>query len=122
MRFRRFHFESLAHDNEAKASSVLNIIVPESEKSTSSYGTPPPILLDGTQQVAKFNRSAPDDVRILLAVYRVESKAVDLVLSASLPVAKEIGGVLGEMEFNDAKEAFLTAARSLKIIDFGLFA
>ncbi|OCB84107.1 Mog1p/PsbP-like protein [Sanghuangporus baumii] len=117
----RFHFDSLAHDNDAQASEVLSVVVPD-ETSPSATGTPSPILLDGSQRVAKFNRVTPDDIRILLAIYRFKSKGIDLVLSANLPVAKETGGGLNEADFNVAKEAFLTAAQTLKIIDFGLFA
>lgn len=117
----RFHFESLAHDNEAQASEVLSVIVPDGVPAPATV-TPSPILLDGSQRVAKFNRATPDDVRILLALYRFESKGIDLVLSANLPVAKETGGGLDEVNFKTAKEAFLHAARTLKVSDFDLFA
>ncbi|EJD05999.1 Mog1p/PsbP-like protein [Fomitiporia mediterranea MF3/22] len=116
----KFHFDSLAHDNDALSSSVSSVIVPDDYK-PDAPGTPSPILLDGSQKVTKFNRQTPDDVRILLAVYRVASKGVDIVLSANLPIAKETGGGLTEADFNIANDAFLNAARSLKIIDFGLF-
>ena len=119
--FHRFHFSSLAHDNEAQTSSVLSIVVPD-DVTSSTTQTPSPILLDGSQRVAKFNRQIPDDVRILLAVYRFANKGVDVVLSANLPVAKESGGGLGEVEFNLARDAFMAAARSLKVVDLGLFA
>ncbi|KAL5490464.1 hypothetical protein ACEPAI_5297 [Sanghuangporus weigelae] len=117
----KFHFDSLAHDNDAQASEVLSVVVPD-ETSSSATGAPLPILLDGSQRVSKFNRVTPDDIRILLAVYRFKSRGIDLVLSANLPVGKETGGGLNEADFNVAKEAFLTAAQTLKVIDFGLFA
>ena len=99
----------------------MSIVVPE-DTSAPPLETPTPILLDGSQQVKKFNRQFPDDIRILLAIYRLESKGVDIVLSANLPIAKESGGGLDEAEFNSAKEYFLTAAKSLKVLNFDLFA
>ncbi|KAH8117535.1 Mog1p/PsbP-like protein [Phellopilus nigrolimitatus] len=117
----KFHFDSLAHDNDAVDSSILDIELPKDTSMTSPEATPSPILLDGLQRVSKFNRQHNDEVRIFLAIYRIASKGVDLVLSANLPLETETGGGLGQEDFHSAKEAFLVAARSLKIEDFGLF-
>ena len=68
-----------------------------------------------------FTSTTPDQVEIILALYRVESKGVDLVLTANLPVSTEAGDGLNSEQIHEAKEAFLTASRSLKILDFGLF-
>ncbi|THH04481.1 hypothetical protein EW145_g5493 [Phellinidium pouzarii] len=115
-----FHFDALAHDNDAVSRTVHSIESLESLASPET--TPSPILLEGSQQIAKFNRQFEDKVHILLALYRVTGKNVDLVLSANIPITTEAGGVLGSDDLNSSKEAFLAAARSLKIADFGLFA
>ncbi len=67
----------------------------------------------GPKTVAKFNRTVPDEVQILLALYRIESKAVDLVFSANLPVATETGDGLSLEELSEAKRAFVTASPTL---------
>lgn len=83
--------------------------------------TPNPILLHGSQTVKKFNRTIPDEILIILALYRIESKSVDLVFTANLPVATEGGDGMSVVQLNEAKVAFITAARSLRIVDFSLF-
>ena len=57
----------------------------------------------------------PDDIRIYLAVYRVETKNVDIVLSMNVPVS-------AQAEEEAYKAIFETAVRTLHIVDFGLFA
>ena len=84
--------------------------------------TPPPILLYGTQSVRKFNSTVLDQVRILLAIYRVPQKNVDLVMSMNAPMQSASGDALTEDQWDQAKEAFGVAARSLRIVDYGLFA
>ena len=84
--------------------------------------TPPPVLLYGTQQVPKFNRTIPDDVDILLALYRITNKNTDVVLSVNLPKKTGSNTGLNPDQLQEGRDAFITAARSLKIIDFGLFA
>lgn len=60
-----------------------------------------------------------DDVRIFLALYRVEEKGVDLVLTLNFPMNVGQGGTRTEEE---AKRAFYSIATSLRIVDFDLFA
>lgn len=94
--------------------------MPTSNTNLSPTATPAPILLEGTQEIKKFNRPTADEVQILLALYRVEGKNVDVVFSVNIPVKSEGGGT-GLQERNVAKDAFLAAARSFHIHDFGLF-
>jgi hypothetical protein len=116
-RFPRFHFESLADDNSAASSSVESV-------TKMSYdwrdGTPSPIILKGTQLVRKFNSAVPDTIRVLLAVFRIESKNVDLALSMNIPLQTAEGGT-GDDEYQRAERDFNTAVESLRIINFGLF-
>ena len=121
----RFHFESIAHDNDARAAEVFNIRELDSQGDGSSVSqTPSPILLDGSQKVAKFNRTVPDDVRVFVALFRVESKKIDIVLTVNVPIPTESGGkaIDGSNTVDQYAEAFLSAASSLKIVDYGLFA
>ena len=108
----RFHFDSLAHDNEATAPTVLDVTTIPNDRGD---GTPSPTVLNGTQQVRKFNRSNADDVRIYMAVYRVPGKGVDVVLTMNVPF-------VDETQLAEAKSVFNVAARSLAIIDYSLFA
>lgn len=58
-----------------------------------------------------------------MALYRLESKGIDLVVTFNVPIA-----AVGEKAAVDSKESeqaqsdFETFARSLNIVDFGLFA
>ncbi|GAB1517533.1 hypothetical protein RhiTH_000582 [Rhizoctonia solani] len=117
----KFHFDSLSHDNDAVSSTVEIVNTPAQQPVSTS-----PIklsILQGTQLVPKFNRTHPDTVKILLAVYRVVDKSIDLVLTFNVPVQaeKESSAVdaEGAKRWTDAYEA---AVSSLKIVDFGLFA
>ena len=113
----RFHFDSLAHDNSAISQDVLSVVA-----ATSTQGdTPAPVLLHGTQSVPKFNSVEPDEVQILLALYRVESKNVDLVMSMNIPTKSADGGAISVAGLTDAQRVFEIAAPSLKIVDYGLF-
>lgn len=78
-------------------------------------------MLYGSQRVQKFNRVDADDVRIFMALYRVENKAVDVVLTMNVPVRVDEGGAVEEQGLAAAKVDFDTAVRSLQIVDFGLF-
>ncbi len=84
--------------------------------------TPSAIVLRGQQRVQKFNSTSLDDVRILLALYRVETKGVDLLLTLNFPmnVAGE-GGTRTEEQYVEACRDFGSIATSLRIVDFGLF-
>jgi hypothetical protein len=85
--------------------------------------TPAPTVLAGTQQVAKFNRETPDAVAIFVALFRVTHKNVDLVLTFNVPTATEqAGGAVDEAGQAAARAQFEEAVRTLKIVDFGLFA
>ncbi|KAF8710786.1 HEC/Ndc80p family, partial [Rhizoctonia solani] len=117
----KFHFDSLSHDNDAVSSTVEIVNTPAQQPVSTS-----PIklsILQGTQLVPKFNRTHPDTVKILLAVYRVVDKSIDLVLTFNVPVQAEKEGSAvdaeGAKRWTDAYEA---AVSSLKIVDFGLFA
>lgn len=114
----RFHFESLAHDNSAETHKVHEIMMYPSEIDSP---TPPPILLYGSQTVPKFNSTVPDQIRILLAMYRLPEKNVDLVMSMNAPMQSVAGDAINEDQWIEAKDAFEVATRSLRILDFGLF-
>ncbi len=76
--------------------------------------------------VPKFNKRAQqaDLVRIYVAVWRVDSKNTDVVLSINVPV---LGGNadsrgVGEEGARWARLVWENAVKSFKIEDFGLFA
>jgi hypothetical protein len=79
-----------------------------------------PTTLSGTQKVAKYNSTTLDDVLILLALWRVETKNVVLTFNVPLTAADDGGvDVAGQEE---AKRQFEEAVKSLIIVDYGLFA
>lgn len=84
--------------------------------------TPAPVLLVGSQAVPKFNAVKPDEVQIFLALYRVESKKVDFVMTMNVPTKSADGSAFDATGVAEAREVFNKAAMSLNIIDFGLFA
>ncbi|KAF8319530.1 Mog1p/PsbP-like protein, partial [Cantharellus anzutake] len=118
----KFHFDSLAHDNDAQNNKSIEQIIPSSEPSTQER--PAPILLSGTQRIKKFNRTTADDVLILLALWRLDKYNIDLVLSCNIPVktdSPETTIVGAEVNVEETKSTFAKAVGSFKIVDFGLF-
>lgn len=125
-----FHFESLAHDNQASSFTVEQIFaVPGTTPSTNlppdDNETPSPLLLVGEQRVKKFGKveAKEDRVRVWLALWRVSPKKnADLVLSINEPLDEdEIASA--ELSSNqNTQELFMNAASSLKINDWSLFA
>jgi hypothetical protein len=81
---------------------------------------PSPTVLKGTQLIRKFNSTLPDKVYILLALFRVQSKNVDLVLSMNIP-PHTVEGNIDDVWYRRAQRDFETAVESLQIVDFGLF-
>ncbi|EPQ26965.1 uncharacterized protein PFL1_05600 [Pseudozyma flocculosa PF-1] len=122
----RFHFGSLAHDNSASSSNIESVRHLEPAPSTVQHEepapTPRPSLLVGTQVIKKFGKATePDDlVRIRLALWRLEGKSVDLVMSLNEPLPR--GTAAEAAPSADLDAAFEQAAASLKIRDWSLFA
>ncbi|KAL1741886.1 hypothetical protein HDZ31DRAFT_44464 [Schizophyllum fasciatum] len=117
----RFHFDSLAHDNDAQASTVTSVSVIPNDRGGDQ--TPSAVILNGTQSVAKFNRSTLDVVRVLLALYRVESKRIDLVITFNVPtVTSDDSGAVTSEQLSKIESDFQALVTSLQIVDFGLFA
>ncbi|KAH0830511.1 hypothetical protein J3R83DRAFT_1962 [Lanmaoa asiatica] len=114
----KFHFEALAHDNDAISSTMQTPFVMCNDRGDQ---TPPPIILHGSQRIRKFNAIAADDVDISIALFRVHSggKSADLVVSVSIPRNSE-GGVGEEHAVAIASE-FNTLVTSLRIVNYNLF-
>lgn len=79
-------------------------------------------MLYGTQTVHKFNSQPTDEVRILLALYRVPENNIDLVLTMNVPMTSADGGAVSENDWDAAKGVFEIATKSLRIVDYGVFA
>lgn len=112
------HFDALAHDNDATSKNIHKI---EEVSNGSDGATPNPVLLYGTQSVQKFNSKTTDEVRILLALFRVKDKNIDLVMTMNVPMTSADGGAVSESDWTAAKGVFDIAAKSLRIVDYGLF-
>ena len=114
----RFHFDALAHDNSAEKAEIEQIGgIPNARRDA----TPSAIVLQGTQLIKKSDPDAADTVKILMALYRVQEKNVDLLATFNIPLV-QASGVMSEAEFLQTIHDFREFATSLKIIDFGLFA
>lgn len=113
----RFHFSSLAHDNAASSSTVLETDIPSSQ--IEPPATPSPARLTGTQMIRKFGKaSEPEEqVTIRVALWRLPSKQIDLVLSVN-----ESSKSQDHPQSSSAQAAFQLAASSLQIRDWNLFA
>ena len=107
----------MADDNSAASSSIERVTGIPKDKGDD---TPSPIVLQGTQLVRKFNSVVLDTIHILLAVFRIESKNVDLVLSMNVPL-ETVEGKVDDARYQQARLDFDTAVKSLRILDFGLF-
>jgi hypothetical protein len=119
--FFRFHFDALAHDNDALSYSVQDVRTIPIDR-TSGDETPSVIILRGKQSVQKFNKTSVDNVRIFVALYRVERKGVDLVLTLNFPMGVGDGNTRTEEQYMRAQSDFDAIATSLRIMDFNLFA
>ncbi|KAI0708972.1 Mog1p/PsbP-like protein [Earliella scabrosa] len=113
------HFDALAHDNDARSQTINDTTEVQND---SNGATPNPMILSGTQTVQKFNSQSADEVRILLALYRVADKNIDLVMTMNVPMTSTDGGAVSENDWDAAKSVFEVAAKSLRIVDYGLFA
>ncbi|KAL4076791.1 hypothetical protein V8B97DRAFT_1501215 [Scleroderma yunnanense] len=131
----KYHFNALAEDNDAINSTITsiqpfkssNVVAPLAvaglNEATGSIimNTPnteagdmlPHIILEGRQEVRKFNQPDAVEVEILMALFRIRSHDADVVVSASIPnnAARSIG----------IKEDFYVLVSSFRIHDYGLF-
>ncbi|KAI9508484.1 Mog1p/PsbP-like protein [Russula earlei] len=114
----RFHFEAIAHDNDAVSSSVDDV---NEIPYNLADEIPSIVILHGRQGVRKFNKTSVDDVRIFVALYRLKERGVDLVLSLNFPMKTGDDVIRTEQEYNTAKDIFRSIASSFQIIDFNLF-
>lgn len=104
------HFDSLAHDNSAQHTKVERVDAVECA-SPAAGATPTPSFLHGTQVIPKFGKVQDlDTVHVYVALWRLPSKNVDLVLSVNDPEPGCTGW-----------DAAHRAAHSLRIVDWGLF-
>lgn len=123
----RFHFDSLAHDNDAIQSVVDEIQPWKGPLGNSSQSQPGRVSLVGTQRVSKINRpiAEADVVKILLTVWRVEEKNIDVIMVVNVPVVTGGDGNakgVGQAGLARAREAWEKAKETFVIDDFGLFA
>jgi hypothetical protein len=64
-----------------------------------------------------------DKVCILVALYRIKAKGVDIVLTANVPLSVDKSSSQHEdTAVQVATAIFNAASQSLKVVDFGLFA
>jgi hypothetical protein len=109
----------LANDNSARSSEIVGV---DNVQITRDDNTPYPVVLHGVQMVPKFNQRVPDRVKISMALFRIEAKSIDLVVTLNIPEVTMAGGATEEIDRQKAEEDFNTLVTSLRIIDFGLFA
>lgn len=112
----RYHFAALAHDNDAMHTDILGAHKIERDSK------PPVFVLHGEQRIQKFNAAAHDRVCILMALYRIKEKKVDLVVTFNVPTEEADGKGVGEAGLKLAQQDFENFVTSLRIIDDGLFA
>ena len=115
----RFHFDSLAHDNDSRLSTVKEVTVVSNDRGDN---TPSAIVLKGEQLVPKFNKRTPDQVKILMAVFRVEDKNIDVVVTFNIPVEAADGGAVAAEDVAKVESDFGALVKSFRIVDFSLFA
>jgi hypothetical protein len=56
-----------------------------------------------------------------MALFRVEDKRVDLVVTFNVPIESHDDGAVGEEGWKEMQIHFEAFVRSLRIVDFGLF-
>ena len=70
----------------------------------------------------KFNKTALDRVEILMAVFRVEENAIDIVVTFNVPLDAADGGAVGGSDLTRIESDFEAFVKSFRILDFSLFA
>jgi hypothetical protein len=117
----RFHFNSIAHDNQAAVTTLDEqmMLIPNDRPDDS---TPSPIIIHGTQDVRKYTNAVADHVHISIGLFRVAVKGIDLVVTLNAPLQSVDNGAVDAAGLSRAREDFDTLVRSLRILDFGLFA
>jgi len=116
----RFHFDSIANDNDARSKSIEQIIPP---LTPSTREHPVPILLKGTQRTQKFNHPTEDDVLIYVALFRLDKYNVDIIFSCNIPVrtGNPATKTAGDQEVEVITAAFEHTVNAFKIVDYSLF-
>ncbi|KAF9009338.1 Mog1p/PsbP-like protein [Cyathus striatus] len=114
----KFHFDSLAEDNSAASAQVHDIFVIPNDREDA---TPSAIVLLGLQMVSKFNSATLDEVLIFMALFRIEEKATDIVVTFNAPKGSSDGRYIGEERINKIKSQFDTFVRTFSIMNFDLF-
>ena len=92
------HFKILAEDNEASSKSVVLIELLTSDR----------IVLQGTQNVKKFNSVLESKVTILMGVLRLESHQSDILVTVNTPRKLTM-------------ETFNSQIKSLKLVNPSIF-
>lgn len=92
----RFHFDSVAHDNDA-ASFDIRRLNPAASLTAPTGDAPAPSTAYGRQRISKFRKDNSeanlDLVDIYLGLWRIPHKKVDLVLSVRSEQAYRESGV-----------------------------
>lgn len=57
-----------------------------------------------------------------MALFRIESKPVDLVVTFNIPLEAVDGGAVSNEDLEKVQIDFNNIVRTLRIVDFGLFA
>eukprot|EP01137_Pigoraptor_chileana_P030707 Opistho-2@17571 len=84
-----FHFDALAHDNEARQSVVHGVcqLAASDMPLISKFPGTVAFLLEGFQGIAKYNEAAVNTVRICMCVVRLPQFATDCLVTFNDPVA-----------------------------------
>ncbi|KAL9536950.1 hypothetical protein MBANPS3_012226 [Mucor bainieri] len=127
-----FHFQQLAEDNEAAGYTVTTVdnLKPQDVAPHLPQDGTEIYLLQGTQQIAKFNEDdAYNTVDIILVVVRWDKVEADFVISVNAPV--ELASTSSEQEsvnetsavpIDIVKQEVMTILKGLEVKDWGLFA
>ncbi|EIW85246.1 Mog1p PsbP-like protein [Coniophora puteana RWD-64-598 SS2] len=102
----KYHFTDIAQANGDDKPRVLDTRLIVNDRMDD---TPSPVVLRGKQSAVKFNQPQPTEVTIFMGLFRVQGKNVDLLVTANVPEG-------------DIEPDFDIMIRSLRIMDYGLFA
>jgi len=122
-----FHFNSLAHDNDARNSQILQVGEAPPDAVPSLGGNAYKSLLYGRQHVTKFRETAENVVDIYLCCLRLHDVQTDMVITLNSPVAvnpaSSSSAATPQAEIHPAlsQNIFAHFLRTLKINDWTLF-
>eukprot|EP01118_Nematostelium_gracile_P006041 TRINITY_DN1931_c0_g1_i1.p1 TRINITY_DN1931_c0_g1~~TRINITY_DN1931_c0_g1_i1.p1 ORF type:complete len:182 (+),score=41.01 TRINITY_DN1931_c0_g1_i1:43-588(+) len=120
----KFHFDSLAEDNQAVGSQITHTEVLTDDDIPHLRGNYV-VLCIGKQQVSKFHETSTNTVNITMCLIRLLQQQTDIVINFNEPIAispqSSSHNATPSSDPNDNLTMFKQMIKSFRIVDYSLF-